>query len=299
MDIFPTLMAMADCKMPETRPLDGKNIWPALRDNTASPVASYYWAWRNEDALRTADWKLHRFFDRFELYDMRTDISEATNVADAHPDVVKALTAKMNAWTESLGAALTHQPAPMKLNAKPAPEGEVLEVTVTMTAQAKPNDRLVVPIAGFAGRALATDHVEYDIASAPNSLRRGFYYSPFKGNDSQAITLHFKRGEGIDQFGRDQSTGPEIQGGSRVWEHRVIGLCSSAPGTLPRHGLVFKGGQAGTYKVYLDNLRVRHADGSTSPIWTNGNDTRFRKIEDSETFTNVRVRAVPASEVHP
>ena len=44
LDVFPTLMAMADLKMPETRPLDGKNIWPALRDNTASPVESYYWA---------------------------------------------------------------------------------------------------------------------------------------------------------------------------------------------------------------------------------------------------------------
>ena len=83
-----------------------------------------------------------------------------------------------------------------------------------------------------------------------------------------------------------------------MWEHRIIGLCSSAPGILPRHGLVFKGGKPGTYKVYLDNLRLRHADGSTTPIWTNGKDTRFRKIEDSEMFTDVRVRAVPVSEVN-
>jgi arylsulfatase A-like enzyme len=299
LDMFPTLMAMTGSKMPATRPLDGKNLWPALRDNTASPVESYYWVWRNEDALRTADWKLHRFFDHFELYDIRADIREATNVAAAHPDVVKSLTAKMNAWTESLGAALTHQPAPMKLNAQPAPEGEVLEVTVTVTAQAKPNDRLVVPFAGFEGNQFATDYVEYDLASAAAGLRRGFFYSPFKGNDSKAITLNFKRGEGIDQFGREQAAAPEIQTGPGVWEHRVIGLCSSAPGTLPRHGFVFEGGKPGTYQVYLDNLRVRHADGSTSPIWTNGKGTRFRKIEDSETFTNVRVRAVPVSEVHP
>ena len=299
LDMFPTLMAMTDSKMPATRPLDGKNIWPALRDNTASPVESYYWAWRNEDALRTADWKLHRFFDHFELYDIRTDMSEANNVAETHPDVVKSLTAKMNAWTESLGAALTHQPAPMKLNAKPAPEGEVLEVTVTVTAQSKPKDKLVVPIANADGEQFATDFIEYDLAIAPDSLRRGFYYSPFKGNDNKPLTLEFKRGEGIDQFGREQSTAPEIQGGPGVWEHRVIGLCSSAPGKLPRQGLVFTGGKPGTYKVYLDNLRIRHADGSTSPIWTNGKDTRFRKIEDSELFTNVRVRAVPVSEVHP
>ncbi len=299
LDMFPTLMAMADLKMPETRPLDGKNIWPALRDNAASPVESYYWAWHNEDAIRTADWRMHRFFDRAELYDIRTDIGETKNVADANPDVVKTLTAKMNTWSDSLGAALTHQPPPAKLDAKPAPEGEVLEVTVTVTAQAKLNDRLIVPVASFDRSQFATDHIEYDIAIAADSLRRGFYYSPLKGNDSKAITINFKRGEGIDQFGREQSMSPEVQGGPGVWEHRIIGLCSSAPGSLPRHGLVFKGGKPGTYKVYLDNLRIRHADGSTTPIWASGKDTRFKKIADSELFTSAAVRSVPASEVHP
>jgi len=77
----------------------------------------------------------------------------------------------------------------------------------------------------------------------------------------------------------------------------VIGLSSSAPGALPRHGLVFTGGKPGTFKVYLDNLRLRHADGSTTPIWTHSKDTRFRKIADSEAFTHISVRAVPVSEV--
>ena len=297
LDMFPTLMAMADAKMPETRPLDGKNIWPALRDKTVSPVESYYWSWHNEDAIRTADWRMHRFFDRNELYDIRSDIGETKNVADANPQVVKSLTAMMNGWSYSLGASLTHQTPPAKLNTKPSPEGEVIEVSVTVTAKAKPNDRMVVPIASFQENIFATDFIEYDIAAAPDSLQRGFYYSPLKGNDEKAITINFKRGEGIDQFGREQANGPEVQGGPGVWEHRVIGLCSSAPGIVPRHGIVFKGGKPGTYKIYLDNLRIHHADGSTTPIWTNAKDTRFKKISDGETFTNVVVRAVPASEV--
>jgi hypothetical protein len=295
--MFPTLMAMAGLKMPETRPLDGKSVWPALRDNAASPVESYYWVWRNEDALRTADWRLHRFFDHNELYDIKTDISEATNVAEANPKVVKSLAAKMNTWAESLGAALTHQPAPARLDAQPAPEGEVLEVTVTVTAAAKPKDLLIVPFAGFSGNQFATDYIEYDVAIAPDSLPRGFFYAPFKGNDGKPMTLEFKRGAGIDQLGREQVTAPEVQGGPGVWEHRIIGLCSSAPGPLARQGLVFKGGKPGTYKVYLDNLRLRHADGSTTPIWSNGKDTRSRKIPDSELFNNVQVRAVPVSAV--
>lgn len=297
LDMFPTLMAMADAKMPETRPLDGKNIWPALRDKTVSPVESYYWSWHNEDAIRTADWRMHRFFDKNELYDIRNDIGETKNVADANPQVVKSLTAMMNGWSYSLGASLTHQAPPAKLNSKPSPEGEVMEVSVTVTAKAKPNDRLIVPFATFQGNIFATDSIEYDIATAPDSLQRGFYYSPLKGNDEKTITIYFKRGEGIDQFGREQANGPEVQGGPGVWEHRVIGLCSSAPGIVPRHGIVFKGGKPGTFKIYLDNLRIRHADGSSTPIWTNTKDTRFKKIVDSEMFANVAVRAVSASDV--
>ncbi|MBI5685948.1 MAG: sulfatase-like hydrolase/transferase [Verrucomicrobia bacterium] len=295
LDMFPTLMAMASLPMPQTRPLDGKNIWPALRDGGASPVESCYWVWRNEDTIRTDQWRLHRFFDHTELYDIRKDVGETNNVADAHADVVKSLTAKMNTWATSLGAALSHQPA--KLDGKPAPEGDVLEVSVTVTAQAKPKNRLVVPFAGLEGDVFAGEHIEFDIAVAADSLRRGFYYTPFKGQEQASMALDFKRGEGIDQFGREQDRAPEPQGGPGIWEHRVIGLCSFAPNALPRHGLVFRGGKPGTYKVWLDNLRIRRADGSTTPIWTNAKDTRYRSIADSEHFTNIRVRVVPASHV--
>jgi len=297
LDMFPTLMAMADLKMPETRPLDGKNIWPSLRANTASPVESYYWAWRNEDAIRTADWRMHRFFDHNELYDISADISETKNVANEHPDVVKSLTAKLTTWADSIGAALTHQTPPAKFNVPPAPEGEVLAVTVTITAAAKPKDKLIVPIASWGGFQFATDWVEFDIAFAPGHPKRQAFYSPFSGNEKKAEQLIFKRGEGIDQFGREQINGPGMQDSAATWEHRIVGLCSSAPGPLGRHGVVFTGGQPGTYTIYLDNLRLRHADGSTEPIWPNSKDTRAKKVADNELFKNVLVRAVPAAEV--
>ena len=295
LEMFPTLMAMANLEMPKTRPLDGKNIWPALRDNIISPVESYYWSWHTEDAIRTADWRLHRFCDHVELYNIRDDISETTNVASAHPDMVKLLTAQMNTWVKSLGAALTHQPVPAKFDAKPAPKGEVLEVTVTVTDKAKPKDTLVVSFADFVGHQFATDYLEYDVAIAADSLRQGFYYSPFKGNDKKALSLYFKRGEGFDQFGREQAAGPEPRSGPGVWEHRVIGLSSSAPGILPHHGIVFKGGQPGTFKVYLDNLRLRHADGTTTPIWKDSRDTHAKKIADTDAFNDISVRALPLS----
>jgi hypothetical protein len=294
LEMFPTLMAMADLKMPETRPLDGKNIWPAIRDNGPSPVESYYWSWHTEDAIRTADWRMHRFNDHVDLYDIHKDVGETTNVADKHPDVVASLKTKINAWVESMGVALTHLPPPAALDAKPAPQGDVLEISLTVADKVKPKDSFVLQFARWDGNVYATDYIEYDLAVAPGSPTKGFYYSPFKGNDSKQISLDFKRGEGFDQFGREQVSGPAPKGGAGVWEHRIIGLSSYAPGILPGHAIVFKGAKPGQYKIYLDNLRIRHSDGTTSPIWTDGTNTRTRKVADTELFRNVQVRAVPS-----
>jgi arylsulfatase A-like enzyme len=296
LDMFPTLMAMTDSRMPETRPLDGKNIWPALRDKSASPVESYYWVWRDCDVIRTPQWKLHRFFNRTELYDITKDEIEANNVAEANPEVVKSLAIKMDAWADSLGAALSHQPAPKKYHAAPKPEGEVLAVTVTISDEAKPKDRLAINIANWNGTQYATDWIEYDIAFSPNTPKRHPYYSTLEGNNNKPSGPLFKAGTAVDQHGRDQVNGPGIADGKSVWEHRTIGLAGSAPGPLGKHGVVFTGGTGGTFTIYLDNLRIRHADGSTTPIWTGGKDTRLRKVDDFGMFTDVRVRTVPVGE---
>ena len=296
LDMFPTLMAMTGSKMPETRPLDGKNIWPALRDNSASPVEGYYWVWRDEDAIRTAQWKLHRFFNRFELYDISRDETESNNVADAHPEVVKSLAAKMDAWADSLGAGLSHQPAPAKYHQPAAPDGEVLAVTVTITDQAKPKDRLAISLANWNGTQYATDWIEYDIAFSPNTPTRHPYYSTLEGNGSKPFGPLFKAGTAVDQHGRDQITGPGIADGKSVWEHRIISLAGSAPGPLGKHGVVFTGGKAGTYTIYLDNLRLRHADGSTEPIWSSGKDTRAGAFRANDLFKDLNVRTVNAAE---
>jgi len=296
LDMLPTLVDMAGLEMPETRPLDGKNFWPAVRDDKASPVDSYYWSWHNEDAIRTADWRLHRFTDRVELYDVRKDVGETTNVADTNPEVVAALQEKMNAWVDSMGVALSHLPPPEALHSKPAPEGEVLEITVTVTDRARPADSLLVQFARWDGRVYATDFVEYDLALAPGSPRKGFYYTPFKGNNDRT-TPFFKRGEGVDQFGREQISGPEPKGGAGVWEHRILGLASYGPGIAPGHGVMFKGGRPATYKVFIDNLRIRHADGRTTPIWSGGKDIRAVKFQETESFKDLRIRTVNADDV--
>ncbi len=297
LDMFPTLMAMTGSKMPETRPLDGKNVWPALREGRPSPVDSYYFVWHDEDAIRTDRWKLHRFFERYELYDIKQDESESTNLAEAHPEVVQSLATKMDAWADSLGVALGHRPAPKKYHAPAAPEGDVLAVTVTITDKARPNDRLAINVANWGATQYATDWVEFDIAFSAEQPQRRPYYSTLEGNNSKPFGPLFKAGTGVDQFGRDQVTGPRIAAAKEVWEHRIVGLSSTAPGPLGKHGVVFTGGTPGTFTIYLDNLRIRHADGSTTPLWTSDKETRRDKFTANDRFTDLQIRTINVNEV--
>jgi hypothetical protein len=297
-EMLPTLASMCKIPLPKPRKLDGHNIWPALQKGEASPVESYYWAWHNVDTLRTAQWRMHRYFDRVELYDIQADVAETQNLAGTNPETVKELTAKMDAWVKSLGAALTHQAAPGALDEPAAPEGEVLEISVTVTDKAKPKDFVVVPITTVEFFQQATDFIEFDVAVSNATPRKAaWYYSPFRGNSGTPPTLYFKKGEGIDQFGREQSGVPEMRGGPGTWEHRVIGLCGSAPGPLPRQGLVFRGGVPGKITVYLDNLRLRRGDGTKAPLWNARKDTRTQKLANSDLFRDVQVRVVQAGDV--
>ena len=196
-----------------------------------------------------------------------------------------------------MGAALSHQPAPAKYDEPAKPEGEVLAVTVTITEKAKPKDRLAINVANWSGTQYATDWIEYEIAFSPETPKRHPYYSTLEGNNSKPFGPLFRTGTAVDQHGRDQITGPGIADGKSVWEHRIIGLAGSAPGPLGKHGVVFTGGKGGTYTIYLDNFRLRHADGSTTVLWASGKDTRMQKITETEWFKDVKVRAVELSQI--
>ena len=156
-------------------------------------------------------------------------------------------------------------------------------------------NRLAIVFANWNGTQYATDWIEYDIAFSPQTPKRHPYFSTLEGNSNKPFGPLFKPGTAVDQHGRDQSAGPGLADAKGVWEHRIIGLAGSAPGPLGKHGVVFTGGQAGTFTLYLDNLRLRHADGSNTVLWASGKDTRLQKIADSEFFKDVQVRAVNAA----
>jgi arylsulfatase A-like enzyme len=89
MDIVPTLakiLGFSD-KLKKI-PVDGWDISATLFQNEAVPSRPLYWTWANKNATRFGKWKL---VHNEELYDLENDLSETTNLATQHPDIVQKL----------------------------------------------------------------------------------------------------------------------------------------------------------------------------------------------------------------
>lgn len=133
-DLLPTIARFIGADLPP-RNIDGRDASALVlaTPGAASPQQSYCFYYRRNDleAIRSGRWKLH-FPHKYrsmegrelgsggtpgkydnnrktglELYDLATDIGESRNVADAHPEVVKRLTALADAMRRDLGDDLT------------------------------------------------------------------------------------------------------------------------------------------------------------------------------------------------
>jgi len=106
-DVLPTLAELAGAAPPKD--IDGISIVPELLGEAAAgrkqPQHEFlYWELSGQTAVRMGHWKavLPRRSKQWELYDLRTDLEESTNVAAQHPDVL----ARMKALAQQ-----AHEPA--------------------------------------------------------------------------------------------------------------------------------------------------------------------------------------------
>ena len=94
-DWMPTFCRLAGYKAPTDLKWDGRDVWPILSGEQPSPEPrTLYWlgVGRREQAVRHGDWKLIvGEKDRVELYDLRNDPSETTNLAEREPQRVAEL----------------------------------------------------------------------------------------------------------------------------------------------------------------------------------------------------------------
>ncbi|MCL3782136.1 DUF4976 domain-containing protein [Prolixibacteraceae bacterium JC049] len=112
-DFYPTLLELAGAELKPEEHLDGVSLVPLLKGETIGerPLVWHYPHYGNQGGepssiIRLGDWKLIHYYedDRKELYNLKNDLSETTDLASAHPDKVKQLDEQLFNYLNSVGA---------------------------------------------------------------------------------------------------------------------------------------------------------------------------------------------------
>ncbi len=121
MDLLPTFAKLSGAKPATDRVIDGKNIWPVLAGQDASPHEAFlYFKGDRLEAVRSGKWKLHigksqgngreRKAKRgmgssspvTALYNVDTDMGESDNRLDQFPEIANRLRSYVNELNEQL-----------------------------------------------------------------------------------------------------------------------------------------------------------------------------------------------------
>ena len=111
-DFYSTFMQLAKTQAPQGQVLDGKSILPALTENKYDPERAVFWHYPvyHHDvpagAVRKGDWKLIENFvtGEVELYNLKSDISEANNLSDLFPEKRNELEGILKNWQKNVKA---------------------------------------------------------------------------------------------------------------------------------------------------------------------------------------------------
>lgn len=110
MDIMPTTLAAIGKPVDRAaEKIDGVDLMPFLTGaNTARPHQTLYWRFGPQYAIRDGDWKLvaSRVDNNMpRLINLAEDIGEANDLSAKHPDKLKELQAKWDAWSKEQAPA--------------------------------------------------------------------------------------------------------------------------------------------------------------------------------------------------
>jgi arylsulfatase A len=117
-DWFPTLLELAGAEKAASRTaLDGVSMVPLLEGQNRLPRQELFWHyphyWNGTNVTpysvaRIGDWKLIRFYekDQDELYNLREDLSEKTDLAARRPEKRRELGARLEGWLKEVGAQM-------------------------------------------------------------------------------------------------------------------------------------------------------------------------------------------------
>jgi arylsulfatase A-like enzyme len=127
LDILPTALAAAGTRGPADKPLDGIDLVPVLRGDTAPASRNLFWCSGSDDgwwAVRSGDWKLVCERGRIGLFDLGQDVSEKNDLAKQRPEKVAELIKLHDTWLAQMAnpTKASGKRQPLEAAASPAPK---------------------------------------------------------------------------------------------------------------------------------------------------------------------------------
>ncbi|MEM9420318.1 MAG: sulfatase/phosphatase domain-containing protein, partial [Planctomycetota bacterium] len=111
MDLYPTFAAAAGAHVPETTRLDGFDLLPYLNgDKTGLADRTLYWWWYDQGSMRRGPWKMVSYGEQRELFNLKDDIGETTDLSKKHPEIFKEMTSDYDAFRASMPPVLHPHP---------------------------------------------------------------------------------------------------------------------------------------------------------------------------------------------
>ena len=113
-DWYPTYLEAAGLPLDPEQHVDGKSLLPLLKgeEDPRGPIFWHYPHYANQGggpsaSVRDGDWKLIEFYDiepRRELYNLRTDLSETTDLAATETERLTVLADQLHGWQKEVEA---------------------------------------------------------------------------------------------------------------------------------------------------------------------------------------------------
>lgn len=109
MDLYPTFAGLAGATVSGEQVVDGEDLWPLLSgEPDAEPPHNEFFYFIRHGVLagvRVGRWKLLKQQGKLELYDLKTDIGESTNLASQQPRIAERLRVRMEHFASSLAVS--------------------------------------------------------------------------------------------------------------------------------------------------------------------------------------------------
>jgi arylsulfatase A-like enzyme len=113
-DIFPTILKVAEVDLPSDRAIDGESLTPILSGSGKLSREAIYWHFPHYrhppgpySIIRDGDWKLIKWYHGQKLlFNLKSDIGETNDLSETKPEKAEALEAKLMNHLKSVNAKI-------------------------------------------------------------------------------------------------------------------------------------------------------------------------------------------------